>query len=222
MAEHWRRIYGEAPEVFEAFARAEDPEGRVAEALRRRAALEGQRVLEIGAGTGKLARRLSTACAAWVALEPEGGLLARLGSGPLPLQAWGQRLPLRSASVQRGVAGWVLGYLGPRTVAEILAEVDRVMAPGPGAGLWAIENAGSGEFQALRGFTGLEPGARRLVTEFGFQVVEEVPIRLAFDAPEAATRILGDLCGEGVRQILTGAPRAEFSHAAVLLFRPSV
>ncbi len=220
MAEHWRRIYAEAPEVFAAFARAEDPEGRVAEALRRRAALEGHRILEIGAGTGKLAARLSPACEAWVALEPEGGLLAQLPAGPLPLRAWGQHLPLRSDSVHRVVAGWVLGYLGERRVAEILAEVERVLMPAPGAGLWAIENAGHGDFQALRGFRDLEPGARRLVQTFGFQVIEEVPIRLTFGSPVEAERILGALCGEDVRKALTQAPRAELSHAAVLLFRP--
>lgn len=221
MAEHWRRIYGEAPEVFEAFARAEDPEGEVIEALARHGAFEGQRVLEIGAGTGKLAARLGPRCSDWIALEPEAALLARMPPGPLRLQALGQQLPLRSRSVHRGIAAWVLGYLGRKVVAGILAEFDRVLEPAPGAGIWAIENAGGGDFQTLRGFKGLEPGGRRLVEEFGFRRVEEVPIRLAFESPGEAERILGALCGEDVRRALVRQPRAELSHGAVLLFRPS-
>ncbi len=220
MAEQWRRIYAEAPEVFEAFAQAEDPEGRVIEALLRRGGLEGRRVLEIGAGTGKLAERLSPVCEAWVALEPEAALVDRMATGPLALRALGQQLPLKARSVHRIVAAWVLGYLSRSTVAAILADGERVLSPGPGAGIWAIENAGSGDFQTLRGCHGLEPGARRLVDEFGFQVVEEVPIRLAFESPAEAERIMGALCGEDVRQALREKPRAELSHAAALFFRP--
>ncbi|HJW33300.1 MAG TPA: class I SAM-dependent methyltransferase [Holophagaceae bacterium] len=220
MAEQWRRIYAEAPEVFAAFARAEDPDGRVSAALLRQGALEGRRVLEIGAGTGKLAGRLSPACAAWIGLEPEAALLARMAPGPMGLRALGQQLPLKDRSVDRAVAAWVLGYLGRSTVGAILADVGRVLAPGAGAGIWAIENAGSGDFQTLRGFRGLEPGARRLVDEFGFRVVEEVPLRLTFDSPGEAARILGALCGEEVRQALDLNPRKELSHAAALLFRP--
>ncbi len=220
MAEHWRRVYWEAPGIFEAFARAEDPEGRVAGALRLAATLDGRTVLEIGAGTGKLARRLSTACAAWIALEPERALLSRMMHGPSRLQALGQRLPLKTHSVQRVVAAWVLGYLGRSTVAEILAEVDRVLESGSGAGIWAIENAGSGEFQALRGFQAFEPGTRRLMDEFGFQLVESVPIQLAFPSSQEAERILRALCGDSVGEALARTPRKELGHAAVLLYRP--
>ncbi|HJV22699.1 MAG TPA: class I SAM-dependent methyltransferase, partial [Holophagaceae bacterium] len=136
-------------------------------------------------------------------------------------QAWGQALPLKAASVDCGVAAWVLGYLGRRAVADLLGEVDRVLAPGPGSGIWAIENGGGGEFQTLRGFQGLEPAACRLIEAFGFQVVEEIPLRLVFPSAAEAERILGALCGDAVRAVLAKAPRAELSHRAVLLFRPS-
>jgi SAM-dependent methyltransferase len=221
MAEQWRRVYGEAPNIFEAFARAEDPEGRVAEALARHADLGDRRVLELGAGTGRLAARLGPTSATWIALEPHAELLSRMAPGPIPLRARGQHLPLKTGAVHRVVAAWVLGYLAPRTVAALLAEVDRVLVSVPGAGIWAIENAGSGDFQSLRGFTGLEPGAQRLVDQFGFRIVEEVPIRLAFDSAEEAARILGTLCGEVVGRALDLNPAAELSHRAVLLFRPS-
>ncbi len=219
MAEQWRRIYAEDPEVFAAFARAEDPVGRIAEALARHAGLAGRDVLEVGAGTGRLAQRLASGAARWIALEPAGGLQARMAPGPLPLRARGQELPLRTASLDLGLAAWVLGYLGPETQGRVLAELDRVLRPG--GGTWAVENAGAGDFQALRGMRGLEPGARRLVEAFGFHPVVEVPTTIRFDSDAEATRVLGALCGPEVGRALAARPRREFTHTAVLLFRPS-
>lgn len=83
-----------------------------------------------------------------------------------------------------------------------------------------MENAGAGDFQALRGLKGLEPGARRLVEDFGFRPVVEVPTTIRFDTEAEASRVLGALCGEEVRGALEGRPRREFTHTAVLLFRP--
>lgn len=219
MAEQWRRIYAEDPEVFAAFARAEDPEGRIAAALEAHAGIAGRDVLEVGAGTGRLARRLAHRAARWIALEPAAGLLARMAPGPLHLRARGQALPLRSASVDVAVAAWVLGYLGAATQHQIMVELDRVLRPG--GGTWAVENAGSGEFQAFRGVQGLEPGARRLVADFGFRPVVEVPTTIRFETEAEATRVLGALCGEAVRHALEAHPRREFTHTAVLLFRSS-
>lgn len=219
MAEQWRRIYAEDPEVFATFARAEDPEGRIAEALAAHAGIAGRAVLEVGAGTGRLAQRLATRAARWIALEPAAGLLAQMAPGPLPLRAQGQALPLRATSVDVALAAWVLGYLGSGTQRRILAELDRVLLPG--LGTWAVENAGAGDFQALRGIQGLEPGARRLVADFGFRAVTEIPTTIRFETEAEATRVLGALCGEAVRHALEAHPRRVFTHTAVLLFRPS-
>jgi ubiquinone/menaquinone biosynthesis C-methylase UbiE len=219
MAEHWRRIYAEDPEVFATFARAEDPEGRIAEALARHAGLAGRAVLEVGAGTGRLAQHLAPSAARWIALEPAAGLQARMAPGPLPLRALGQVLPLRTASLDLAMAAWVLGYLGPDTQRRTLAELDRVIRPG--GGTWAVENAGSGDFQALRGVRGLEPGAQRLVDDLGFRPVVEVPTEIRFESEEEAARVLGALCGPAVQGALEAQPRRVFSHTAVLLFRPS-
>lgn len=219
MAEQWRRIYAEDPEVFAAFARAEDPEGRIADALAAHAGTSGRDVLEVGAGTGGLAQRLAPGAARWIALEPAAGLQARMAPGPLPLRARGQALPLRSGSVDLAVAAWVLGYLGADTQRRALAELDRVLRSG--GGIWAVENAGAGDFQALRGVQGLEPGAARLVADFGFRPLVEIPTTISFETEAEALRVLGALCGEEVRHRLGAKPRRVFSHTAVLLFRPS-
>lgn len=219
MAEHWRRIYADAPEVFAAFARAEDPDGRIADALGERADLAGRKVLELGAGTGRLAERLGPASECWIALEPAAGLQARMGPGPLALRALGQQVPLRSASVDRILASWVLGYLPAAVQAGVLREAGRVLRPG--GAIWVVENAGAGEFQALRGLQDLEPGARRLVRDFGFEGVAEVPTRIRFESEPEAHRILGALCGEAVGAELVRNPRRELTHTAALLVRRS-
>lgn len=219
MAEQWRRIYAEDPEVFAAFARAEDPEGRIPEALAEHARLTGLDVLEVGAGTGRLAARIASRAARWIALEPAAGLQGRMAPGPLAVRALGQHLPLGDATVDRIVAAWVLGYLPRGLQAQVLGEAQRVLRPG--GGLWAVENAGAGDFQALRGVQGLEPGARRLVEAFGFRTMAEVPTTIRFDTEAEAIRVLGALCGNDVRKALEDRPRRELSHTAVLLFRPS-
>lgn len=216
MAEHWRRVYGEAPEVFAAFRRAEDPGGLVEARLRAVMDLRGCRVLELGAGTGRMAEVLAPDCAAWIALEPEGALL-RQGrwAHALPVRALGQGLPFRSASVDRVVAAWVLGYLPPALQAAVLAEARRVLRPE--GSLWLVENGTGGEFQALRGLEDREPGVRRLMEGHGFHSEAEVATDLRFPDPGEAERVLGDLCGEAVRARLAEAPRASFSHAVSIL-----
>ena len=68
---------------------------------------------------------------------------------------------------------------------------------------------------------GLEPGARRLVDDFGFRPVVEIPTTIRFDSASEAVRVLGALCGNDVRKALEDRPQRELSHTAVLLFRPS-
>ena len=216
MAEQWRRVYREAPEVFAAFRAAEDPEGLVETRLRDLMDLRGCRVLELGAGTGRLAEALAPGCAAWIALEPEAGLLAQgAWAQALPVRALGQRLPLRGASVDRVVAAWVLGYLPTGLQAAVLDEARRVLRPE--GSLWLVENGVGGDFQALRGVEGREPGVRRLMEDHGFKPVAEVMTELRFPIPEKATRVLGALCGDEVRARLEAAPQAVFSHAVSIL-----
>lgn len=216
MQEPWPRIYREAPEVFAAFRRAEDPEGRIPAQLGRCLDLGGRRILELGAGTGKLAEALAPACAAWIALEPEAGLLGQgRWEAALPVRGLGQQLPLREGSVDHGVAAWVLGYLPPSRQARVVAEALRVLRPG--GSLWAVENGAGGDFQALRGVEDWEPGTGRLLADLGFEVVARVATELRFPSPGEAERILGALCGEAVRQRLRARPRAVFSHTAALL-----
>jgi len=67
--ENWNRAYVEAPEIFDAFSRAEDPDGLITRSVLKHAELEGRRVLEIGCGTGRYTREWAPAAASYLALE---------------------------------------------------------------------------------------------------------------------------------------------------------
>ncbi len=224
--EHWHRIYRERPEVFAAFAQAEDPEGRIVACLQGHARLEGTTALEVGCGTGRYTAQLAARCGLYLATDPSSALLAlarRDGAAPWLLRARAEALPLGSGSVDRVLATWVLAYLRPELRAAALREASRVLRPGPAAGVWLVENHWEGEFQALRGREGFgaEPGVRALLEEEGFRAVERVETEIRFATDAEAEAVLGALCGEAVAAALRRNPRRRFGHGVVLLHRPA-
>ena len=104
--ENWDRAYREAPEIFEAFSRAEDPDGLLARRLLAHVSLAGRTVLELGCGTGRYTRELAPRAGLYLGVEPSSSMLnlARKAFDGLPrppvlLRARGQTLPLRSGSL---------------------------------------------------------------------------------------------------------------------------
>ena len=227
-SEPWPKIYREAPEIFEAFSRAEDPEGLVVQRLWELAGFPGRRILEIGCGTGRYSQALAPGTAGYFALEPNPGMLGLAkrgpGEGPHLVRARGQALPLRDQSVDLVVASWVLAYLRPEVMTSVIKEAYRVLRPGSGRGIWLVENHWTGAFQALReraGFGG-EPGVKRLIEDHGFQVRDVIETELRFPSGAEAEYVLGALCGSEVRKRLANEPRAALGHHIVLLHHPPV
>ncbi|MCG5462160.1 class I SAM-dependent methyltransferase [Micromonospora sp. NPDC053740] len=99
----------------------------------------GLRVLDLGAGTGKLSATLAAVGADVVAVEPDPAMLAELrrtqpGVNALPGSA--EAIPLPDASVDAVLAGNALHWFD---MAVAGAEIARVLAPGGIlAGLWNI------------------------------------------------------------------------------------
>ncbi|HJW08975.1 MAG TPA: class I SAM-dependent methyltransferase [Holophagaceae bacterium] len=219
--ERWAQAYREAPELFDAFARAEDPEGLVVRRLLDHAELKGRTVLEVGAGTGRISRELASHAGLYLAVEPAPGLLAHgLGAdrpaGVQILRALGQRLPLGDASVDVIVAAWVLANLRDEVGDAMAVEFRRVLRPGGEA--WLVENGAGGDFHALRGGAALHEDARvRRLEGLGFPGVEQLMTELRFPSEEEAARVLGYLCGDRVGGLLRAEPRARLSHAVMLL-----
>ena len=172
-AERWTQVYRDSPDTFRAFEAAEDPDGFAAQRLVQLAQLQGKRVLEIGSGTGWLTRYVDAAAGLHVAIEPEAAMIASAEhfGGAQILRARGERMPFAPASFDAAVMSWVLLDLRPALRTRVLQECDRVLSPRSarksdapsqlGAptfrpGTWVIENAGTGEFQELRGIE--DPG----------------------------------------------------------------
>lgn len=223
--EGWRRIYAEAPEIFDAFARAEDPGGAIARALAEAAGLPDARtrVLELGSGTGRLAGRLAPACASFVAVEPVPVMLAlaraRLAglARTAMVRARAESLPFPAASFDVVVAAWVVAYLRCAVRGRVLAEATRVLDP-RGRGLLLVESAPDGEFQDLRRASGADPAREFGALEAaGFAVITRIDTEIVFDDETQARRVIGALCGNGASAALDAAPRRRIGHAAVIL-----
>ncbi|MBK8725600.1 MAG: methyltransferase domain-containing protein [Holophagaceae bacterium] len=220
--EHWPSVYRDRPEIFAAFARAEDPQGRIVARLAELANLEGTTALELGCGTGRYTTELAQRCARYLATDPSPALLElakRDGAAPWLLRTRAERLPLKDHCVDRVLATWVLAYLRPGDRAAALAEAARVLRPG--GSMWLVENHWDGEFQELRDRAGYgaEPGVKALIEAGGFRVAARIESELRFDSNEEAAAILGALCGETVAEKLRRAPRRSFGHEVVILQR---
>lgn len=223
MTERWNQAYRDAPEVFDAFSRVEDPEGLVVKHLVARLEPARHAVLEIGAGTGRYTRELAPRALRYVATEPSPALLSRAvqassGEDISFVRARGEALPLMAASVDAVFAAWVLANLRAKTRARVIGEALRVLRPG--GGIWLLENHWQGGFQKLRGRAGTPDQAEvRPLLEDGFRIVERIDTELRFASPEEAQRVLGYLCGPSVNESLRRNPTACVEHAVVLLHR---
>ncbi|HET9420007.1 MAG TPA: class I SAM-dependent methyltransferase [Nocardioides sp.] len=102
-------------------------------------AASGKRVLDLGAGTGKLTGTLREVGADVVAVEPDPAMLAEL-RGTLPavrsMQGSAEEIPLPDGSVDAVVAGHAMHWFD---MAVAGPEIARVLVPGGVlAGLWNV------------------------------------------------------------------------------------
>lgn len=89
----------------------------------------GTRLLDVGAGTGKLSRLVAASGATVLAVDPAEAMLRRLRGAPgvLPLRAVAEALPLRDGSADAAAAACAFHWFdGPRA----LRELHRVLRPG--------------------------------------------------------------------------------------------
>ena len=94
-----------------------DPDDLELQTLRSMAAFSGQRVIEIGAGDGRLAWPLAPEAALWVAVDPDpdevNAAAADLAEAPAPprvrlLVADGRSLPLAAQTFDLALFTWSL------------------------------------------------------------------------------------------------------------------
>jgi SAM-dependent methyltransferase len=93
---------------------------------------EGARVLDLGAGTGKLTKGLIEAGFDVVAVEPLAGMrevLARHAPAATVLEGFAERIPLEAGSVDAVTVADAFHWFNPQPA---LAEIRRVLRPGCG------------------------------------------------------------------------------------------
>ncbi|MFC7161338.1 class I SAM-dependent methyltransferase [Aquipuribacter hungaricus] len=99
--------------------------------LRVLAPLPGERVLDVGAGTGLVCRSVPDEVRAVAAVEPSAGMPAAADLDALAaVRADAVRLPVADGSVDVVVASWLLHVLDAGDRAAAVAEAARVLRPG--------------------------------------------------------------------------------------------
>jgi ubiquinone/menaquinone biosynthesis C-methylase UbiE len=226
--ENWNRAYREAPEIFDAFCRAEDPDGRISRRLEALANLDGKTVLEIGCGTGRYTVEWARSTGQYVAVESSPAMLAlarsRCSGRSLPLDLLcgdAARLPFPDATFDRVLAGWVVVNLRLPVRRAVLSEVARVLRPDGDGAIWLVENHWGGGFQQLRGRRAEVEEARieRLSRDWGFETIAVLETELRFASEDEAARVLGWLCGERVKGRLRESPTDRMTHHVTLMRR---
>lgn len=197
-------IYAHHAEAYDELVAAEDLDGNLLPALARAMAISG-RVVEVGAGTGRITRLLAGAGATVVATEPAAAMLAvgrqRLGEHANVTwhQASARALPVADGWADAGVAGWVFGHFREwmpagweEELSQALAELGRVVRAG--GALVIIETLGTGETEPAPPTPGLAEYYGWLEAR-GF---ERAWIRTdyGFDSVDEAARVTGFFFGE--------------------------
>jgi uncharacterized protein len=158
VAEEQQLVYELRAEDYERLVAAEDHEGRLIWEIDRLVPLRGARVLEVGAGTGRVTRQLVARGARVTAFDRAEPMLAvaRRELSRVATSGWtlacadARDLPLpEPACFDVAIAGWVFGHFRlwmpeswQATVGRALAEMERGLVPGGTA--IVIETLGTG------------------------------------------------------------------------------
>lgn len=157
------QIYERHAAEYDALVNAEDCDENLLPAIEALCPLPSARVVEVGAGTGRITRRLVARGAHVIATDRAPAMLAvaraHLDALALPdrwqlVEADARALPVPDGQADLAIAGWVFGHLrywlpeGWReAIGEALAEMTRALRPG--GRLIVIETLGTGREDPL-------------------------------------------------------------------------
>ncbi len=116
---------------IDSFDRAHGRYVAMAAAARRRFGREGGRVLNIGVGPGRLERILLDRGWRVASLDPSANALNALAGLDVDARVgYAQHMPFEAGAFDTVVACEVLEHIEPATRAQVLVEIQRVLAPG--------------------------------------------------------------------------------------------
>lgn len=217
-----REIYDHHPDRYDALVRAEDVAGNLPALLGELCPLTGRRVVEVGAGTGRVTRLLLEGGAARVLASDRAVAMLRFGRQALGEDARlrrfvadGQALPLPSRVAELGIAGWVFGHLRywlpddwRASIGQALDELQRCV--GPDGSLIVIETLGTAAKQAAPPSSALAEYYAFLEQERGFTrhtIRTDYRFASTADAVEICTFFFGEELGARVRESGSAAVR---------------
>lgn len=202
-------IYARHAAEYDALVSAEDRDRRLLPAIESVASIEGARVLDVGAGTGRITRQLVTRAARVVGVDRASAMLdvaRRHLEAMNPPAAWelhaadARELPVESGTFDVAVAGWVFGHFRKwmpdgwqREVGRALAEMKRALVPG--GAMIVIETLGTGREEPA-------PPSPELGEYFAWLEAEQGMTRQAirtdyeFESVESAATITGFFFGQ--------------------------
>jgi hypothetical protein len=155
----WFLAYELAPDLWDRLAAAEP----VAPELLADLPADGARVLDVGAGSGRLTAALAPRAASLVAIEPSPPLrllLARRFPCVEVAAGVGHRLPLRSGWADLVVSCATFGPHAPLGGDAVLGELERCVRPGGTLGMVGPEEPGWWEQRGFRLVSYVPPAAR--------------------------------------------------------------
>jgi ubiquinone/menaquinone biosynthesis C-methylase UbiE len=170
-------IYRQHPETYQALVAQEDYQSNLARALRRLLPADGGDVLDMGTGTGRVARQLAGDGRGITASDRSLPML-RTAAGLVPEEiAWlaadNRQLPFRPGFADLVIAGWSLGHSvawyadsWPREIGRALEEMLRIARPG--GMLAVIETLGTGQETPLAPTQALADYYHWMEAEHGF------------------------------------------------------
>lgn len=209
----YHEIYAKHADAYDELVTAEDCDGNLLPALERLIPVAGRRVVEVGAGTGRVTRLLARAGATVLATERSPAMMsvAQQRLGVQPNVSWflasAEALPVETSWADAGVAGWVFGHFREwmpegweAELERALAELSRVVRPG--GAVVIIETLGTGSSEPAPPTPGLAEYYGWLEAR-GF-ARSWVRTDYRFDSVDEAARVtgffFGATFGERVRQ----------------------
>jgi ubiquinone/menaquinone biosynthesis C-methylase UbiE len=203
-----RTIYTSHAVEYDELVRAEDADGQLLPALLGITPLQGQRVVEVGAGTGRVTALLLAAEAVVCATEREPAMLGlarqRLsGSGNVKFMlADARQLPLPDGAADIGIAAWVFGHFRSwvpdawrEQIGAGLDELGRVVKRG--GHLIVIETLGTNRTEPAPPEAELGEYYAWLEQVRGFKR-QAIRTDYAFASVEEATKVMGFFFGEAM------------------------
>lgn len=182
MGDQYRAFYRNNARLFDRLAAREDYRGNLFAALHQISPLDGLRVIEFGAGTGRLTRLLTLQASVVCAFDIEAAMLhlARENLLATGLRNWSLavadnvNLPVADASADLVIEGWSFGHTiawyGSRwqeAADRLFMEMQRMLRPGGTAVL--IETLGFGRREPLPPTAGLNSLFQHWEASQGFQ-----------------------------------------------------